>query len=301
MSKATTSKSSIDAIQHRNGRSNWQRYLELLERRGVPSRYQRWYVRHVEAFLAVLAGRNLREIGREEIVAYLDGLARRNPPDWRMRQQVDALRLLLVDLVRNPKAHEVDWDYWAELALRPLPANHPTLARELPPEALLGRWDRGELSSAATAALTRLVRILRAQHYAIRTESAYRDWVRRFLLFAAKSPDDLDSADVAAFLSYLALERRVSHNTQRLALNSLSFFFKHVLERELTVADGFRPARPGRRLPVVLSREEVERLLAALEGTARLMAGLLYGTGMRLMEPIRCRRWSAPPTFEPRP
>jgi len=289
MNEISTSKS-IDTIQHRNGRSNWQRYLELLERRGVPARYRRWYVRHVEAFLAVLPGRNLREIGRGEIVAHLDGLAKRNPPDWRMRQQVDALRLLLVELVRNPEAREVDWDYWAELGLRSLPPDHPTLARESPPEAVLGRRDRGELSSAATAALTRLVRILRAQHYAIRTESAYRDWVRRFLLFANKSPDDLDSADAAAFLSHLALERRVSHNTQRLALNALSFFFKHVLERELTVADGFRPARPARRLPVVLSREEIERLLAALEGTARLMAGLLYGTGMRLMEPIRCPR-----------
>ncbi|BCX82072.1 hypothetical protein MIT9_P1656 [Methylomarinovum caldicuralii] len=268
--------------------SNWQRYLDLLERHQVPERCRRWYVRHVEAFLAAFPGRRLREIGHDELGDYLAQLARNTQADWQLRQKVDAIRLLL-ELAGNRQAMMIDWNYWAEMG-KTISQDHPTLARELPPEALLRKALQPEdLPEASRDAVIQMVRILRTHHYSIRTEAAYRDWVLRFLALTGRPPEALESRDVCAFLSHLAMERRVSQSTQRQALNALNFFFRHLLERELDLGDGFRPAKRGRRLPVVLSRDEVARLLDELEGTAQLMAGLLYGTGMRLMELIRLR------------
>ncbi len=290
MTNRTIQKSSVATLPA-EPYSNWQRYLDLLERRQVPARYRRWYVRHVEGFLAAFPGRRLKEISRDELLDYLARLAQDSrQPAWQLRQKVDAIRLLLVDLVGNPAAMTVDWGYWAELGAKEIPLAHPTLARELPPEAVLRKAVQPEdLPPQAREAVIEMLRILRTRHYSIRTESAYRDWVVRFLAFSGCTPEAVTSEAVAAFLSHLAVERRVSRSTQRQALNALSFFFRHVLKRELELADDFRPARTGRRLPVVLSREEVARLLEALEGSAQLMAGLLYGTGMRLMELIRLR------------
>lgn len=271
--------------------SNWQRYLDLLSRQGVPEHYRRWYVRHVEELLAAFPGKSLRKLNREDICNYLQNLTRQTQmPGWQIRQKVDAIRLLLVDLVRNTQAMEVDWDYWGEAGLETLPANHPTLAKESPPEALIQKNSRTKsLDSDGEAAVTKTVRLLRSQHYSIRTESAYRDWVMRFLAFAGKPPAELDSGDAGTFLSHLTVERRISQSTQRQALNALSFFYKHVLARELALTEGFRPAKRTRRIPVVLSREEIKRLFDALEGIHRLMAGLMYGTGTRLLELVRLR------------
>jgi len=249
-------------------------------------------VRHVEQFISSFKGRRLGELSRAEVVGYLDGLARDpKAPAWRIRQQVDAIRLLLVELVRVEAGRDVDWDFYGEAGLQALEEDHPTLARELPPEWVVRRA-KGQLAEGgkAEAVLMRMVRTLRTQNYAIRTESAYRDWILRFFRFTGeKDPDTLGLEEVNAFLSYLAIERGVSRGTQRQALNSIGFLFKHVLHKELALEEGFRAAKPRRRLPVVLSREEVRRLLEGLEGRNRLMAGLLYGAGMRLMELVRLR------------
>jgi len=132
------------------------------------------------------------------------------------------------------------------------------------------------------------VRVLRTRQYSFRTEEAYRDWVLRFLAFCSGEPNSVTDGQVSEFLSYLAVERQVSVSTQRQALNALAFFFKEVLERPLAL-DGFRLARRVRKLPVVLSRGEVQRLLDSMEGVHALLARLMYGTGMRLMEAVRLR------------
>ncbi len=271
--------------------SNWQRYLDLLQRRRVPERFRPWYMRHVEEFIAAFPGRRLSQLSRDEIEGYLQKLAG-NPSlkGWHVKQRVDALRLLLVDLTGNRHAREVDWDFWAEAGLDALPANHATLARELSPEVSVRyRTSADHLDPDSEAMLVKMVRTIRTMHYSIRTEEAYRDWLKRFLLFTGKAPADVTPEDAGAFLSHLAIERNVSISTQRQALNALNFYFKHLLQRELELGDGFRPAKRSRRLPVVLSREEVKCLLAHLDGLHRLMAGLMYGTGMRLMEAVRLR------------
>ena len=131
--------------------------------------------------------------------------------------------------------------------------------------------------------------MLRSRGYAIRTERSYQQWLERFLHDHLNDAVELmDHSHVQPFLEHLAVERNVSASTQKTALNALAFFYKHVLNKQLAIDDFTRAKRPA-RLPVVLSREEAQRLLGILQGVYGLMAGLMYGTGMRLMECVRLR------------
>lgn len=131
---------------------------------------------------------------------------------------------------------------------------------------------------------------LRTRHYSIRTEEAYLDWARRFILFHGKRhPQDMGAAEVEAFLSHLAVERQVSASTQNQAKSAILYLYKQVLGMELPWLDEVVQAKNPRRLPVVLTPSEVRELLLHTEGTAGLVAHLLYGTGMRLMEALRLR------------
>lgn len=127
-------------------------------------------------------------------------------------------------------------------------------------------------------------------HYAIRTEDAYVDWVKRFILFHGKRhPRDMGPKEVADFLSHLAVDRHVSASTQNQAKAAVLFLYRHVLGTELPWMDDVVIAKVPQRLPVVLTAREVRSLLHELNGTTGLLASLLYGTGMRLMEGLRLR------------
>ncbi len=131
---------------------------------------------------------------------------------------------------------------------------------------------------------------LRTRHYSLRTEQAYCDWIRRFILFHGKRhPVDMSAQEVESFLSHLAVERTVAASTQNQAKSALLFLYREVLNSDLPWLDNITKAKASQRLPVVLTREEVTRLLIHLDGTHWLMASLLYGTGMRLMECLRLR------------
>jgi integron integrase len=130
----------------------------------------------------------------------------------------------------------------------------------------------------------------RLQHFSRRTEEAYTGWIRRYILFHQKRhPSTLGALHVTAFLSSLATDRHVSASTQNQALNALLFLYRSVLHRELEPFHGIVRARTPVRLPVVLTRDEVRRVLAALEGVPRLVASLLYGSGLRLLECLELR------------
>ena len=133
-------------------------------------------------------------------------------------------------------------------------------------------------------------RLTRLRHLSYRTEQAYWDWIKRFILFHGKRhPKEMGAAEVGAFLTHLAVNRGVAAATQAQALNALIFLFRELLAVDLgTLPESARPRRK-RKVPVVLSREEVQRLPGALEGTWALMARLLYGSGLRLMECVRLR------------
>jgi integron integrase len=131
---------------------------------------------------------------------------------------------------------------------------------------------------------------IRLKHYSIRTEQAYVDWIRRFVVHHGKRhPRDMGAAEVERFLTHLAVEGRVSASTQNQAKSALLFLYKEVLRMELPWLDKVERAKAGQRLPVVLTVGEVQRLLDRTDGTAGLIARLLYGTGMRLMEVARLR------------
>lgn len=131
---------------------------------------------------------------------------------------------------------------------------------------------------------------LRVKHYSIRTEQAYTDWVRRYILFHRKRhPAEMGEKEIAAFLSHLAVEGRVAASTQNQALSALLFLYQQVLERKLQFIDGVERVRRPPKLPVVLTRAEARAVLAHLKGDYLLMAHLLYGSGLRLLECLRLR------------
>jgi integron integrase len=134
-------------------------------------------------------------------------------------------------------------------------------------------------------------RALRVRHYSYRTEESYLGWVDRYLAhIGGEGALEGDTGQkVREFLEHLALARNVSANTQNQAFSALLFLYSQVLDRPLDGVAGALRAQKQRRLPVVLSREEMRRLLAMMEGTTQLMARLMYGTGLRLMECIRLR------------
>ena len=131
---------------------------------------------------------------------------------------------------------------------------------------------------------------IRLRHYSIRTESQYVQWVKRFVLFHGKRhPRAMGAPEVEAFLSHLAVEGHVASATQNQALSALLFLYRQVLGIELPWLDEMVRAKRPQRLPVVLTRGEVQRVLERMDGVYSLLARLLYGTGMRLMEVIRLR------------
>lgn len=131
---------------------------------------------------------------------------------------------------------------------------------------------------------------IRLKHYSIRTEQAYVDWIKRFILHNGKKhPNELGAEEVEAFLTHLAVQGRVAASTQNQAKSALLFLYREVLGDELPWLDNVEQAKTPKRLPVVLTREEVQKVLSQLEGQHRLAAGLLYGAGLRILECLRLR------------
>jgi integron integrase len=131
---------------------------------------------------------------------------------------------------------------------------------------------------------------VRLRHYSLRTEEAYVGWIRGYILFHGKRhPGELDERHVSEFLSSLAINGRVAASTQNQALNALLFLYKEVLQHELGFVGSALPVKRPPKVPVVLSPAEVRAVLSHLDGQYRLMAQLLYGSGLRLLECLRLR------------
>lgn len=131
---------------------------------------------------------------------------------------------------------------------------------------------------------------LRVKHYSIRTEQAYVDWIRRFILFHDKRhPNELGEKEISEFLSHLAVEKNVSASTQNQALSALLFLYQQVLDHKLPFIDQIERTKRPAKVPVVFTRAEAQKVIAQLSGDHRLMTELLYGSGLRLMECLRLR------------
>ena len=136
----------------------------------------------------------------------------------------------------------------------------------------------------------RVREVARLRQYSLHTEAAYWDWIRRFIVYHAKRhPEEMGAAEVRAFLSHLVRELDVSVSTQRQALNALVFLYESVLGRPAGDFADFERPRRSKRVPEVLSLDEVRCVLEAMRGTPRLMASLMYGAGLRVMECVRLR------------
>ena len=138
--------------------------------------------------------------------------------------------------------------------------------------------------------LEQVVARLRVKHYSLRTEQIYVDWIKRFVWFHGKRhPRDMGAAEIEAFLTNLAVERSVSASTQNQAKSALLFLYKEVLQIELPWLDNVTQAKVPKKLPVVMTQNEVRAVLARLDGTVWLICSLLYGSGSRIMECLRLR------------
>lgn len=136
---------------------------------------------------------------------------------------------------------------------------------------------------------------IRLKHYSIRTEEAYVDWIKRFILFHKtaqgqfRHPQDMGAPEIETFLTHLAVDRNVAASTQNQALSALLFLYHNVLQRDIALPGDALRAKKPKRLPTVLTKEEVHHVLNLMTGAHQLMARLLYGSGLRLMECVRLR------------
>ncbi len=145
-------------------------------------------------------------------------------------------------------------------------------------------------TTRAPRLLDRVRSAIRVRHYSIRTEQAYVQWIRRFILFHGKRhPMEMGGAEIAAFLTHLAVHGNVAASMQNQALNAIVFLYRVVLEREVEDLGQVVRAKKPRRLPVVLTPAEARAVLSRLEGVYRLAAELMYGAGLRLLECVRLR------------
>jgi integron integrase len=267
-------------------------FIDLLRKKRVPDKYVRWYVIRVEALLRSLEPGEGGSPGEDAVARFLGELGRkRGLKGWQFRQAVEAIQIFCAEVLGLGWADSFDWASWKEGA-RSLPAGHAADALSSRGQGPGGRPRVGGDGAGGRFGplIERLSHEIRVRGYSIRTEQTYALWVRRFLAFSRPAGvDGMTAGEVKRFLVHLAVERNVAASTQNLALTALSFFFGQVLGRPLGDLGDFARAKRPKRLPVVLSPREVRLLLDQVEGVYGLMARLLYGTGMRLMECVRLR------------
>jgi integron integrase len=244
----------------------------------------------VQAFINRYPGTRLQEQSTENLQVWLEGLGRNGQlTDWQYRQKVDALRLLFSHMLRAKWALEFDWDHWT-MAEQPFEQDHPTVARTFEMIDKAVKDPKNDLGKSFPELYRKYLMVIRIPEYAINTEKSYLSWINRFLRFHQKThPQDCAEPEVASFLEYLAVQRKVAGATQAQALNAIVFFFAKVLEKPLGEIGPFKRPKKPKRIPTVLNPGEIQSLFSQLHGMHSLMIRLMYGTGMRVMECVRLR------------
>lgn len=268
----------------------WSRYFEVLSLFRVPEKFHPWYQRHIQAFIEEHPSSRLQEQSPGSIQRFLEKLGRNDQiTDWVFRQKVDSLRMLFCHMLKLSWANSFDWDHWSAGSVA-LGKDHPTVARSY--EAIEKSVDETEnyLGKRFPDIYRKFLVAIRIPDYSINTERSYLSWIVRFLRFhPERHPCDCSEPDVASFLEHLAIKRKVAGATQSLALNALVFFYARVLEQPLGEIGSFKRPKQPKRLPTVLSTNELTAIFSHLNGMNGLMIRLMYGTGMRVMECVRLR------------
>ena len=249
--------------------NEFQKYL--IEKAHISKKHIPYYLKWVEIFLNQLSGNDKINFSSEEKENFLLFLSSEHE-DWQIKQADHALRLY-----RHFVSIKVDKKYGLK--------SHGSNESNIKKNDL--KINAGE---AWKFAAEEMRRIMRLRHLSYRTEKTYISWLRNFCVYLnKKDPELLSSKDVEDYLSYLAVERKVARSTQNQAFNALLFFYRYVLKKKLDDISSAVRAGVRRRLPVVLSTQEVEKVLSKLKGIHNLMGMLIYGGGLRLMECIRLR------------
>ncbi|MEN8258613.1 MAG: integron integrase [Thermodesulfobacteriota bacterium] len=205
--------------------------------------------------------------------------------EWQLMQAAEALRLLFEQVGNGPLLA-----VWDKKVVVPGQVMQQDVGAKLEFKEKRASLINKPVHEVERDILELVRSVARLRHYSPRTEQSYEGWIRRFLFEnQGKMLVKLGAADVRVFLEYLARRKKVAPSTQNQALNSLVFFFDQVLERTLGDIGNFAHAKRSKHLPVVLSVDEVQRLFSCLAGLHQIMAGTLYGSGLRLMECMRLR------------
>ena len=271
----------------------WHNYLSILDNFSIPKRSRAWYRKHAQMYIETHLSVRLKAHTPQILDDYLHAKGRNGSlQEWQFRQIADALRLLFCELVRPEWAAHYDWYQWRAFA-RELEPDHPTLLRDANslqtvspsknPMLLRFRHQYAEL-------YLKFIKTIRVRQMAVRTEQTYQYWIMQFLVFHDWPEENmLVVGKISTFLEHLALERKVASSTQKIALNSLIFLFREVMGQNTDGLGRFARTTTRQRIPSVLSVAEITNLLRCMPPKPKLMASLMYGTGMRLMECIRLR------------
>ena len=230
----------------------------LADRQLVQKKQLPYFIRWVSNYLSFCEKSDSGPDSEDQVQAFLHVMAK-SKEEWQVKQAREAIRLFLFYLSRT------------------------------------GTESPGAVASSFPSASWQQVTVqmreaLRLRHRSLRTEKSYLQWLRAFQGFLANRPPvEIGSSDVKRFLSHIAVEKKVSASTQNQAFNALLFLFRHVFDRDLADISETVRASPRRRLPVVLGRQEIQRLFAQMQGVSLLMAKLIYGCGLRLQECVDLR------------
>ena len=274
----------------------WDQYISILHSNNIKPPVDRWYVVRVESYIAFFKtnepSKRLRQHRVEDIETFIDYVNQKKLLDsFKFFQLIHALQLLFSNHLKLDWAQDCDWEYWKS-AKYDSPSCHLDLTRQ--PESINTRelliGNSSDLTDHHQELLLKLSAVIRQRNYSIRTEHSYNQWVVRYILFHdGKAAEEMNQSQIVAFLEYLAVKRNVSPATQNQALCALVFLYEKVLGIALDKFDHFSRAKKQQKLPVVMTQEETKKVLSKMTGVHFLMAALLYGTGMRLMECLRLR------------
>jgi integron integrase len=264
-------------------------FFEVLEEVGVPDKQHGFYAHWVRQLFNRYPDRSRRSLGPSEISDFLESLRLDGSMQaWQVAQARDALILYYeqfrgIPLRKMPKPSE------EAKQLKPTPS--PKAARfrkSVPAPAEITSPVADKVNWPAFKGA--VIEVLRVKNYALATERTYWQWIRKFVThFHGRKPSLMGANEIHAWLGHLAVNENVAAATQNQALNAVVFLYRDVLKKEIGDFSTFPRARMGKRLPVVCSREEVQKLLGQLEGVEALIVRLLYGTGMRVSEGLRLR------------
>jgi hypothetical protein len=235
-----------------------------------------YFLKWVQRFLGMARARQ-GESWHDTLRVFLEDLEAGGTPDWQLRQAADAVSLYCGQFLGQ------DGGRSNSVGDPPVPREDGSKASDEPVADPAAPAD-------PEALVNEVRRLLQLRHYSRRTVRSYTDWSRRYMGYVQTSGSGTPSSRMAqAFLSHLATEGRVAASTQNQAFNAILFLHRHVLHDDLGDMSATLRARRGRKLPVVLSVDEVRDVLSRLEGTSRLMIEMIYGGGLRVSELVRLR------------